>query len=117
MKIKKEFIPLILTKEKKLEFRIHNINETKQGIYKIGERYFVLKEIWNLGYQFIEGFEIKSEEEFFYQLRILTSKISDLDPLSETFMRRNNYYEKVLQGQILFIYQWQEWELKELIGV
>lgn len=118
MKIKKEFIPLILNYKKTFEFRIHGQIETKEGIYKVGEKYFKLIKQIAIDKKHLDRFEIDNEEDFFEELCGLLAWYGQIDIESEKFIRENNYYQRVLEGEILFCYEWKEVTYcGELIGV
>lgn len=104
MKIKKEFIPLILSGEKKYEFR--NSND-KEGIYNINNEFYYLKNI-----ELVSSYSIpNSFYKTFYSLlskRIKQSKLT-LDAETKQWLKVNNNYFMVNTQKYqyeCYIYEW-----------
>lgn len=108
MKIKEEFIPLILDGSKKYEFR-NSID--KGGIYKIKDKYFQLKyERLNLGIHLEKRVKnnINNIDKYYCFGKEITKQEYD-------WLDKNENYFKNIDGDIVVcIYKWQEVKLKKL---
>lgn len=102
MKIKKEFVPLILNGEKIYEFRTSHSDFIKEheGLYKIQGEYYFLKYIVDT-YYFNEVLDYckKNYEE------------KSLDFIVEQGWHKKNFLPK---GNVFIIYKWKKLDKKEL---
>lgn len=110
MKIRKEFIPLILSGEKKYEFRN---SKGKEGIYKINGIWLQLVKYqeYNKNHRFyLDKKDWFNEVDFYF----CSCKITELEYL--WIQKNKSYFEN---GQV-YIFEWKilgENALKELEGV
>ncbi|MGL4951016.1 MAG: hypothetical protein ACRC4M_04275 [Mycoplasma sp.] len=106
MKIKKEFIPLILSGEKKYEFRK---KEDLESIYKIGNEYFELKFICCSDKNTLIEIKGKTKKISYYCERVWTRIKYPITKQEYDFLKSYIEIDKPI-----YIYEWKKVKIQEL---
>lgn len=111
MKIKKEFLPLILNGKKRYEFIFEEPYKI-EGLYNVNGKTYNLVKLCRFTFLDLRINGIKSETAFIKELKDVL--IYPLDSLTVKYLKENKYYKRIREHEQLYIYEWVEFKPQEL---
>lgn len=111
MKIKKEFIPLIESGEKRYEFSFEEPFKV-EGFYNVCGKTYSLKNLCKFTSLDLRLQGIKSESAFIKELKGALFHLLDKSTIKD--LKENKYYQRIKENECLYIYGWFEFVPEEL---